>query len=62
MLDQPRPDPRELIDLVRQAENYDATVAAAQLAGRPIDLGAGAADERHRKGMRIEQLRAKWNI
>jgi hypothetical protein len=62
MLHELQPDLRELIDLVRQAENYDATVAARQLAGKPIDLGAGAADERRRKGLRIELLRTKWNI
>jgi hypothetical protein len=62
MLNELQPDLRELIDLVRQAENYDATLAAARLAGRPIELGAGAAEERHRQGLRIDQLRTKWNI
>jgi hypothetical protein len=62
MLDQLKPDMQELIDLVRQAENYDATLAASQLAGKPIDLRAGAADERRRKGERINSLRVKWNI
>lgn len=62
MLNELQPDLRELLDLVRQAENYDATIAAAQLAGQPIALGAGAAEERHRKGLRIDQPRAKWDI
>lgn len=40
------------VDLVRAAENYDATLAAA-----PIPAGAGAVLGRTRKGQRIEQLR-----
>lgn len=62
MLDQLQPDLRELIDLVRAAENYDATMAAAALAGTPIPAGPDAVAERQRKGQRIEQLRGKWNI
>jgi len=62
MLDHLKPDMQELIDLVRQAENYDATLAASQLAGKPINLGTGAADERRRKGERTNSLRAEWNI
>jgi hypothetical protein len=53
---------RELIDLVRAAENYDSTMAAAALAGAPIPAGVDAAAERARKGQRIEQLRSKWSI
>ena len=62
MLNELQPDLRELIELVRQAENYDATMAASSLAGTPIAAGADAVAERQRKGQRIEQLRGKWNI
>jgi hypothetical protein len=51
-----------LIDLVCAAENYDATMTAAALAGTPIHADADAVAERRRKGLRIEQLRGKWNI
>jgi hypothetical protein len=61
MLNELQPDLRELIDLVRAAENYDATMAAAALAGTPICAGADAVAERQRNGQRIEQLRGKWN-
>lgn len=62
MLNDLQPDLRELIDLVRAAENYDATMAAAALAGNPIPAGADAVAERLRKSRRIEQLRGKWDI
>jgi hypothetical protein len=62
MLNELQPDLRELIDLVRAAENYDTTMAAAALAGAPISAGLDAVAERARKGQRIEQLRSKWNI
>jgi len=62
MLNELQPHLRELIDLVRAAENYDTTMAAAALAGAPIPAGAAAVVERERKGQRIEQLRGKWNI
>lgn len=62
MLDQLQSDVRELLDLTRQAENFDATIAARQLVGQPIELGPGAAEERARKGQRIRALREKWNL
>jgi hypothetical protein len=62
MLNELLPDLRELIDLVRAAENFDATVATARMAGNPIPVGECAQAERQRKGQRIEQLRGKWNI
>lgn len=55
-------NPKHPYDLVRRAENYDATIAAAALAGTPIAAGAEAVAERQRKGLRIEQLRGKWDI
>ena len=42
MLNELQPDLRELIELVRQAENYDATMAASALAGTPIAVSADA--------------------
>ncbi len=62
MLNELQPDLRELLDLVRAAENYDTTMAAAALAGSPIPAGVEAVAERARKSQRIEQLRGKWNI
>jgi hypothetical protein len=62
MLNELQPNLRELIDLVRQAENYDATMTAAALAGNPIVAGAEAMAERKRKDQRIAQLRQKWDI
>lgn len=62
MLNELQPDLRELIDLVRAAENYDATMAAAALVGTPNQAGSDAVAERTRKGLRIEELRGKWNI
>ena len=49
MLDELQLDLLELIDLVRQAENYDATMAAAAQAGASITVDADAAAERQRK-------------
>lgn len=40
MLTELQPDLRELLDLVRAAENYDATFVASQQLGKPIQLGA----------------------
>ena len=62
MLNELQPDLRELIGVVREAENYDATMAAAALAGTPIQACADAVAERQRKAQRIQQLRSKWNI
>ncbi|MFZ6774575.1 hypothetical protein ACO0LB_17870 [Undibacterium sp. SXout7W] len=62
MLNELQPDLRELLDLVRSAENFDATVAACLQSGKPIAVGDDAQGERRRKGLRIEQLRSKWNI
>ena len=59
MVDQLQPDIRKLITLVRQAEKYDATVAAAQLTGKPVELSAGATDEIRRKGQSVAQLCTK---
>ena len=42
MLNELQPDMRELLDLVRKVENFDATVAASQMAGKPINPAPGA--------------------
>ena len=62
MLNELLPDLRDLIDLVRDVERYDATLAASRVYGVPIQVGPGSGEERHRKEMRIQELRAKWNI
>ena len=62
MLNELLPDLRELLDLVRQVENYDATVAANMLAGTPIAISDAAAAERKRKELRSVHLRDKWGI
>ncbi len=62
MLNELQPDIRELMDLVRQAENFDATMAASRAAGKPIEPQQSAYDERERKTQRIHQIRAKWAI
>lgn len=36
MLNELQPDLRRLLDLTRKMENYDATLAAARGAGKPI--------------------------
>lgn len=62
MLNELQPDMQELIELIRATENYDATITASHLHGKPIEIGVDAQIERQRKGRRIEQLRSKWNI
>lgn len=49
MLNELQPDLLELIDLVRAADNYDTTLAAAALASAPIPAGADAVAERAAK-------------
>ncbi|GEM_PF-4884267 len=53
---------RELPDLMRKAENFDATLAAARAAGKPIEPEQSAYDERKRVEQRIADLRDKWSI
>lgn len=62
MLNELQPDLRELLDLVRKVENFDATVAAARAAGKPIDPTPDAQDARKRNEQRIVYLRDKWAI
>jgi hypothetical protein len=62
MLNELQPDLRELLNLVREVERYDATLTASRMYGNPIEVGPGADEERHRKENRIQEIRAKWNL
>lgn len=62
MLNELQPDLRELLDLVRKVENFDATLAASQMSGNPINPAPDAYVERKRNEQRIVQLRHKWAI
>lgn len=62
MLNQLLPDLRRLLDLTRQMENFDATLAAASAAGKPIDPSQQAYDERSRMQQEAMHLRGKWSI
>lgn len=62
MLNELQPDLRELLDLVRKLENFDATLAASQLAGKPIEPPPDAYEQCKRNQQRIAQLRDKWAI
>jgi hypothetical protein len=55
-------DIRRLLDLVQKMENFDATLAAARAAGKPIEPAQPALDERKRMAQEALQLRAKWAI
>ena len=43
-------------------ENFDASVAAAALAGKPIDVMQSALVERRRMALEAADLRSKWSI
>lgn len=62
MLNELQPDLRELLDLVAKRENFDATLAAARAAGRPIEPEQSAYEARKSMEMRIAHLRDKWSI
>ena len=62
MLSELIPDLRELLDLTRKAENFDATLATRQQLGQPIEPTADARTERARMSERIVQLKIKWGI
>jgi hypothetical protein len=62
MLNELQPDLRKLLDLVRKIENFDATLAAARAAGKPIAPTQPALDERKRMEQEAASLRNKWAI
>jgi hypothetical protein len=62
MLNELQPDMRELLDLVRKVENFDATLAASHMAGKPIEATQDAYDHRKSNEQRIVYLRNKWAI
>jgi hypothetical protein len=62
MLNELQPDLRELLDLVRKVENFDTTLAVSYMAGKPIEAGQDAYDQRKRNEQRIVYLRDKWAI
>lgn len=62
MLNELQPDLRRLLDLTRKMENYDATLAAARGAGKPIEPEQPAVEERKRMELESMHLREKWHI
>lgn len=62
MLNQLKPDIRKLLELTRKMENYDATLAAYQAAGKPIQPKPAGEAERKRMGLEAIHLRSKWGI
>lgn len=62
MLDQLQPDIREMLDLARKIENYDATLTAMRSAGKAIEPGDAAHQERRRREHQLTALRDKWGI
>jgi hypothetical protein len=62
MLNELQPDMRKLLDLARKMENFDATLATARSAGKPIEPAPAALDERKRMELESKHLREKWSI
>lgn len=62
LLDSLKTDITEMIDLAQRIENYDATVAASQALGKPIEPANAAHVERRRRGERLAELRIKWGV
>jgi hypothetical protein len=62
MLNELQPDVRKLLDLARKMENFDATLAAARAAGKPIEPAEAALDECKRMELESMHLREKWAI
>jgi hypothetical protein len=53
---------REMLDLTAHIANFDATLAAARSAGRPIEPTQDAYDVRKQRERRLIELRGKWTI
>lgn len=62
MLERLVPEMRELLDLVRETERFDAVRNDHMMSGNPINLGQGAVEEYLRKCARIAQIRSHWGI
>lgn len=62
LLDSLKNEISEMIDLAQKIENYDATVAASQTLGKPIEPADAACVERRRRGARLAELRIKWGV
>jgi hypothetical protein len=55
-------DIREMLDLAQRIENFDATLAAANAAGKPIEPTPEGYDKRKQNGLRLIELRSKWAV
>lgn len=55
-------DIREMLDLAKRIENFDATLATASAAGQPIEPTPGAYDARKLNERRLIELRGKWDV
>lgn len=62
MLNELQPDIRKLLDLSRKMAHFDATLAVARSAGKPIEQAPAALDERKRMEFESKHLREKWSI
>jgi len=62
LLNNLKTDISEMIDLAQKIENYDATLAASQTMGKPIEPGEAAHAERRLRGERLADLRIKWGV
>lgn len=62
LLDSLKNEITEMIDLAQRIENYDATVAASQMLGKPIEPADAAHVERRCRGERLAELRVKWGV
>jgi hypothetical protein len=62
MLNSIQADIREMLDLAKRIENFDATLAAANAAGQPIEPTPDAYDTRKHRERRLLELRSKWDV
>ncbi|RYF46548.1 MAG: hypothetical protein EOO38_13900 [Cytophagaceae bacterium] len=62
MLNSIQADIREMLDLAKRIENFDATLAAANVAGQPIEPTPDSYDTRKHHERRLIELRSKWDV
>ena len=62
MLNFLQPDIREMLDLTQRIENFDATLAAANAAGKPIEPTPEGHAKRKQNELRLIELRSKWAV